>query len=54
MTPQELEKVMDELKASRSSRKRAWENLQEIRWVLQDAGWYEATATGKEDDRFGR
>jgi dsDNA-specific endonuclease/ATPase MutS2 len=37
MTPQELQKVLDELEASRSSRKRAWENLQEIRWVLQDS-----------------
>jgi hypothetical protein len=27
MTPQEMQKVIDELEASRSSRKRAWENL---------------------------
>jgi len=37
MSPQELQKMLDELEASRSSRKRAWENLQEIRWVLQDS-----------------
>jgi YD repeat-containing protein len=37
MTPQELQKVLDELEASRASRKRAWENLQELRWVLQDS-----------------
>jgi hypothetical protein len=37
MTPQELQKVLDELEASRSSQKRAWENLQELRWVLQDS-----------------
>jgi hypothetical protein len=37
MTPQELQKLLDELEASRSSRKRAWENLQELRWVLQDS-----------------
>jgi hypothetical protein len=37
MTPQELQKVLEELEASRSSRKRAWENLQELRWVLQDS-----------------
>ena len=37
MTPQELQKVLDELEASRASRRRAWENLQEIRWVLQDS-----------------
>jgi hypothetical protein len=37
MTPQELQKVLDELEASRSSRKRAWDNLQEIRRVLKDS-----------------
>jgi hypothetical protein len=37
MTPQELQELLDELKASRSSRKPAWENLQELRWVLQDS-----------------
>jgi hypothetical protein len=37
MSPQELQKVLDELEASRSSRKRASENLQELRWVLQDS-----------------
>ena len=36
MTPQELQKIMDELEASRKSRRRAWENLQEIRWVVKD------------------
>jgi hypothetical protein len=37
MTPQELQYLLDELEASRASRRRAWENLQEIRWVLKDA-----------------
>ena len=36
MTPQDLQKLLDEPEASRASRKRAWENLQEIRWVLKD------------------
>jgi hypothetical protein len=36
MTPQELQKLLEELEASRSSRRRAWEKLQEIRWVLKD------------------
>jgi len=36
MTPQELQDMLDELEASRASRRRAWENLQEIRWVLKD------------------
>jgi hypothetical protein len=37
ITPQELQKLLDELQASRASRRRAWENLQEIRWVLKDS-----------------
>jgi hypothetical protein len=37
MTEQELQKVLDELQASRSSRKRPGENLQELPWVLQDS-----------------
>src|ERR1700674_1517236 len=37
MTPQELQTLLGELEASRASRKRAWENLQEIRWILKDA-----------------
>jgi hypothetical protein len=28
--------LLDELEASRASRRRAWENLQEMRWVLKD------------------
>src|ERR1700732_2967271 len=36
MTPQALQDLLDELEASRASRKRAWEVLQEIRWVLKD------------------
>jgi hypothetical protein len=36
MNPQELQDLLDELEASRASRKRAWENLAEIRWVLAD------------------
>ena len=36
ITPQELQNLLDELEASRASRKRAWDNLQEIRWVLKD------------------
>ena len=29
MTPRELQRILDELEASRSSRRRAWENPQE-------------------------
>jgi hypothetical protein len=36
LTPKALQDLLDELEASRASRKRAWENLQEIRWVLKD------------------
>jgi hypothetical protein len=37
LNPKELQDLLDEVEASRRSRKRAWENLQEIRWVLKDA-----------------
>jgi hypothetical protein len=33
--------LLDELKASRASRKRAWDVLQEIRWVLKDTAGIE-------------
>ena len=36
ITPQDLQKLLDEREASRASRKRAGENLQEIRWVIKD------------------
>jgi hypothetical protein len=34
--PRELQKLLNERDASRASRRRAWENLQEIRWVVKD------------------
>jgi hypothetical protein len=34
-TSRALQHILDELEASRASRKRAWEVLQEIRWVLK-------------------
>ena len=42
-----LQDLLDELEASRASRKRAWEILQEIRWVLKDVAGVEAPAPGK-------
>ena len=36
ITPKAIQDLFDELEASRASRKRAWEVLQEIRWVLKD------------------
>lgn len=36
LNPRELQDLLDELEASRRSRKRAWENLAEIRFVLKD------------------
>ena len=41
MNPKELQDLLDELEASRASRKRAWENLAEIRWVLKDCAGME-------------
>ena len=37
ITPEALQELLDELERSRASRRRAWENLQEIRWVLKDS-----------------
>jgi hypothetical protein len=36
ITPREIQRLIVELEASRSSRKRAWGILQDIRWVLTD------------------
>jgi len=36
ITPKAIQDLLDELEASRGSRKRAWDVLQEIRWVLKD------------------
>jgi len=36
LDPQELQRLLDELSASRASRKNAWENLQQLRRILKD------------------
>ena len=55
LTPKALQDLLDELEASRASRKRAWENLQEIRWVLKDAAAVElSTPARKTIDLEGR
>jgi hypothetical protein len=55
ITPEALQKLLDERDASRASRKRAWENLQEIRWVLKDtAGMELPPPAGKTIDPEGR
>ena|ERR1700730_4999570 len=41
LTPGAIQNLLDEIEASRASRKRAWDNLQEIRWVLKDAAGLE-------------
>jgi hypothetical protein len=41
ITPQAVQELLNELEASRASRKRAWDNLQEIRWVLKDTAGIE-------------
>jgi hypothetical protein len=40
-------KLLDEREASRASRKRAWENLQEIRWVLKDIAGIDLPPPGR-------
>jgi hypothetical protein len=41
ITPKAIQDMLDELEASRASRKRAWDVLQEIRWVLKDTAGIE-------------
>lgn len=41
ITPKAIQVLLDELEASRASRKRAWEILQEIRYVLKDTAGIE-------------
>ncbi len=47
ITPKAIQDLLDELEASRTSRKRAWELLQEIRWVLKEVTGVEARAPAK-------
>jgi hypothetical protein len=54
-TPRAIQDLLDELEASRASRKRAWEILQEIRWVLKDVtGMEPPPAAKKSIDAEGR
>jgi hypothetical protein len=41
ITPKAIQDLLDELEASRASRKREWDVLQEIRWVLKDTAGVE-------------
>lgn len=55
LSQKEIQDLLDELKASRASRRRAWEVLQEIRWVLQDtAGVSLPPPAGRTIDLEGR
>jgi hypothetical protein len=47
ITPEALQELMNELEASRVSRKRAWQNLQELRWVLKDCAGVELPPPAK-------
>jgi hypothetical protein len=47
LSPKDLQELLDELAASRRSRKRAWENLQEMRWVLKDTAGIELPAPAR-------
>jgi hypothetical protein len=42
-----VQKLLDEVERSRASRKRAWDNLQEIRWVLKDTAGIELPAPAR-------
>lgn len=50
INPQELQRILDELELSRQSRRRAWENLQEIRWVLKETAGIELPPPAQKDD----
>jgi hypothetical protein len=54
VTPEAVQQLLDELEASRASRKRAWENLQEIRWVLKEATGVDLPMARKTIDLEGR
>src|SRR5271165_1385301 len=47
ITPQAVQELLDELEASRASRKRAWDNLREIRWVLKDTAGIDLPAPAR-------
>lgn len=47
ITPQAVQELLNELEASRASRKRAWDNLQEIRWALKDTAGIELPAPAR-------
>jgi hypothetical protein len=47
LSPKELQDLLDEVEASRASRRRAWENLQEIRWALRDTAGVEVPAPAR-------
>jgi hypothetical protein len=46
ITPQAVQKLLDEVERSRASRKRAWDN-QEIRWALKDTAGIELPAPAR-------
>lgn len=47
LSPKEPQELLYELEASRASRKRAWENLQEICWVLKDTAGIDLPAPAR-------
>jgi hypothetical protein len=55
VTSRKLQDLVDELEASRASRNRAWELLQQLRWVLKDTAGIELPpAARKTIDLEGR
>ena len=55
MTPRAIQELLEELEASRASRKRAWEILQELRWVLKSIAGIDPPVSGKKTiDAEGR
>jgi hypothetical protein len=54
ITPRALQDLLDEVEASRASRKRPWEILQEIRWVLKETAGTELPPPARKIDLEGR
>jgi hypothetical protein len=54
LTPKALKDLLDELELSTASRKRAWENLQESRWVVNEAAGVEVSRPVRKALDFGR
>jgi hypothetical protein len=52
LNPKDLQDLLEQIEASRSWRKCAWEKLAEIRWALKDTTGVELSAAGQTNNRY--